>query len=152
MRNLDLLYGRDFIKLSCLENIEHKIFFLEICLGCFPIILWKSSFLRIFESKIWFPLHRVGWFKSSDINHRFKSSEEHLADSGSSPLKLESKYSDPSIWNLTSVDLRKNCTRRSCTKFSKAELERWGELSARPLSSVLYESQSSTPHFWTGWT
>ena len=53
-----------------------------------------------------------------------------------------------SIWNLTSVDLRKNCTRRSCTKFSEAELARRGELGARPLSAVLYKSQLSTPHFW----
>ena len=78
---------------------------------------------------------------------------EDLANSGSSPLKLESKYSDPSSGGEEYLEfdfsgLEKNCTRRSCTKFSEAKLARQGELGARPLSAVLYESQLITPHFW----
>ena len=74
-----------------------------------------------------------------------------MADSGSSPLKSKSKYSDPSLRGEEYLDLDldelvKNCMRSPCTKFSEAELAMRGKLGARALSAVLFKSWSRNPH------
>ena len=98
-------------------------------------------------------VHNLYWHLTHKLyiksNWKVRSTWPTLAQVHSSPNSSTPTRAceGRSTWIWTWVDLRKNCMRRPCTKFSEAELARRGKLGARPLSAVLYKSLLRTPHF-----